>query len=108
MKPRVAKRPKHRPTPRRNPFRRRLVAACVALVTSGVALPYAWQGMQATAHFFSALRDDVTALKVDQAQLQGQVTRIQKDLDLLLRHQLGNVAQGDGNTENMPRKDGTQ
>ena len=83
------------PARRRRPIRRRVLACSLVLVTSGVGVPYVWQALHDATAFFTALHDDVTSLKLDEARLQGQVTQVQKDLDLLLRHQLRDVAQAE-------------
>ena len=94
--------------PPRRLFRKRVLAGGLALVTSGVGVPYAWQSLREATQFFGTLHNDVTALKVDQARLQGQVTQVQKDLDLLLRHQLRDVAQSSPTMQpSEPGKDGT-
>jgi len=93
---------------RRRTTSKRLLAGVVALISSGILLPYAWQGAQKVGQFFAGLRDDIYTLKVDQAQLKGQVTQIQSDLQIVLHHELQRIAQG-GPLPNQQtlRKEGT-
>ena len=93
----------------RSPIRKRLLAGGLAVVTSGVGVPYAWQGMQGVWQYFTDLRSDVSTLKVDQAQLRGQVTQIQSDLEVVLGRQMQHVAQGgESVAEPNTRKDETR
>ncbi len=78
----------------RSPIRKRLLAGGLAVVTSGVGVPYAWQGVQGVWQFFTDMRSDVSTLKIDQAQLKGQVTQIQSDLEVVLGRSMEHVAQG--------------
>jgi hypothetical protein len=89
---------------------KRILAGGLAVVSSGVGLPYAWQGLQSVSHFFSGLRDDVSSLKLDQAQLKGQVTQIQSDLQVIIGREVHGMAQR-GIPDELPahqRKEGAQ
>lgn len=79
---------------RRSGWRKRLIAGALAVVSSGLLLPYAWQGVGGVMAYFAALRSDVSTLKIEQAQLKGQVSQIQSDLEVILGRQLQGVAQG--------------
>jgi hypothetical protein len=75
--------------------RKRILAGGLAIVSS-VCLPYAWQGVQEILHFFSGLRSDLTALKIDQAQLKGQVTQIQDDLEVIIGREIHGLTANQG------------